>query len=348
MCFASTNLDQSDGNYFQNSLDMTQSHIYQMPYQYEYLSTKIDPNISKSYRILSCSRNAENIIHITHKSSKSFTKNNRNSSININSDFKDININDNNIDNNTENNNNTSIEIKFNEWIFNIELKDICLLLIPKNLETILFLASNLIPSFSSISENDMNQKSKESNGFTSTTNSNSNFQETSIPGSFPSLTQINRINKRASSQSIQVKGYKKPRQRNSKFTFKCNLKNFLIFIIDDKKEKICFPYFDYPAFMDGLFDKSTFNDLDQFNSFNDDFLNIKSPAEMLKEYHIKIDIGGLSFQINMISNKYYNNSFNNNINKSPKDIRQTDMTIKFSMESICISEWINGIIKYI
>ncbi|ORX87760.1 hypothetical protein BCR32DRAFT_239867 [Anaeromyces robustus] len=342
---SSMSSEQSDDNYYENPLAMTQSHIYQTTYEYDYSSTKIDPNISQSYRIFSCSRNAKNIIHITRKSSKSLTPNKGRNSINFNTGFIDISINENSKDNNNDDRNNAFIEVKLNEWIFDLELENICILLLPKNLETILLLINKLIPSLSPNFENNLNKKSKGSHQASMNMDNNMGIQENFIPGSFPSSDQINKINRRTSSQSNQFKSSnKKPKQRNNIFTLKCNLKNLIIFIINDEKEKICLPYFDYPSFMDELFDSSVSEDLTQFNGFNDDFLKIKSPAEMINEYHLKLKIDGLSFQINMISNKYYNiSNSNNNINSNSKDTRKTNMTIHFLMKSITLSEWING-----
>jgi len=342
--FSSTNSDQSDDNYYENPLAMTQSHIYQTTCQYEFSSTKIDPNIKKSYRILSCSRNSKNVIHITHKSSKSVISNKNKNSLNINSDFVDINF-DNIMDSNNDDKNNTSIEIKYNEWIFNIELENLCLILLPKNLETIVLLINNLIPSFTTISDDNINKQSKGSNVVTPITNSNTAIQGNQLPGSFPSFNQINQISNRSSSQSLQMKTNKKPKQRNNIFSFQFNLKNFIMFIIKDEKEKICLPHFDYTSFLDGLFDSSVSDDLVQLDGFNDDFLSCKSPAEMLNEYHLKFCLNGLSFQINIISNKFYSNcnSSNNDINKNSKDKRQTDITSQFLIKSLAFSEWIDG-----
>jgi len=338
--FASTNSDQNEDNYYENPLAMTQSHIYQTTCQYEFSSSKIDPNIKKSYRILSCSPNAKNVIHITHKSAKS---NIRKSSMNINTGFMDINFNE-PINNNDEDKNNTSIEIKLNEWIFNIELENICLMLLPKNLETIIELVSNLTSSFSPISEENFDKKTKENN-VKSISNSNTSVQQNSLPGSFPSLNQF----KRSSPQNIPVKLNKKPKQRNSIFTFKFNLKNFIFFIANDEEEKICLPYFDYNSFINELFNSTTSEDMIPLDGLADDFFKIKSPGEMLNEYHLKMEVHNLSFQINIISNKYYNiiNS-NNNINKRSKDSRQTDISTQYSISSVSLSEWIDGILIYI
>ncbi|OUM58616.1 hypothetical protein PIROE2DRAFT_16047, partial [Piromyces sp. E2] len=338
--FSSTNSDISDDNYYENPLAMTQSHIYQTTCQNQFSSTKIDPNIKKSYRILSCSQNAKNVIHITHKSSKSVISNKNRNSISINSEYIDINFND-------DNRNNMSIELKLNEWIFNIELENLCLILLPKNLETIVLLINNLIPSFTSISDDNINKQTKGSNVVTPITNSNAAIQGNSLPGSFPSFNQINQINNCSSSQSLQIKTNKKPRQRNNIFSFQFNLKNFLVFIIKDEKEKICLPHFDYTSFLDGLFDSSVSDDLIHLDGFNDDFLSFKSPAEMLNEYHLKICLNGLSFQINIISNKFYsnNNNSNNNI-KNTKDKRQTDITSNFVIKSVSFSEWIDDLNK--
>ena len=342
LSLSSTNSDQNEDNYYETPLAMTQSHIYQTTCQYEFSSSKIDPNIEKSYRILSCSRSAKNIIHITHKTAKSNIKK---SSIHINTGLMDITTND-SLANNDEDKNNTSIEIKLNEWTFDIELENLCLMLLPKNLETIMELVSNLTSSFSPVSEDNSNNKTKSGNAVTSI--SNTSIQENSLPGSFPSIN-INQFNKRPSSQSLSVKLNKKPKQRNNIFTFKFNLKNFIVFIANDEEEKICLPYFDYNSFLDELFDSSNPEDVIPIDGLTDDFLKVKSPGEMLNEYHLKMEVHNLSFQINIISNKYYNiiNS-NNNINKRSKDSRQTDISTQYSISSVSLSEWIDGILIYI
>jgi len=260
-------------------------------------STKIDDNIIESYCILSCSRNSENIIHLTQK--RDSTNKDEDKSI-------------------------TSVEIKFNEWNVEAKLDNMCLFLLPKNIETILLLSSNLIPSLSS------NDISENNNEYISIKNDNIDIQKYSISDDFLDNYQTNKLSKRSSSQSIQIN--KKSQQTNNVFTFKCKLNRCLIFIINDNnKENLSLPYFDYDTFIDRNFDKSV--------SFNDTLKPFLS--KMLNEYHIKIDANDIFFQINNQSEIY--NSSIINFNKGIKNSNNNDLKAEFSMKSISLSEWIQG-----
>ncbi|KAL6622228.1 hypothetical protein U3516DRAFT_860014 [Neocallimastix sp. 'constans'] len=293
---AISNQDLEDSIFYDARESPSNNDENLVPYNMKNPKIELDKNIKERYCILSCSKNSENTISII-QSSNSVITNRKRSSI-------------------YEDKNNTSFEMRFNEWTINASLQNICLFLIPKNIETILLLTSNLIPSLSS-NQIKINK-------------SINDIQDISILNNLPYSTQVNKLSKRSSSQSLHIN--KKTPQNNSLFTFECNLNHCLVFIINDDEEKICLPYFDYEAFMERNFDK--------FIDCND-IIRKSQGGEMLNEYHIKIDIHDLYFQTSNKS-EFYNSSLVN-FNGDIKNTDETDLKARFTIKSISLSEWIEG-----